>query len=199
MTAPRGGPGIEPAKEWAESLRQHKIKAPIVILADTYEDVFVSLEHALSEAAARKYLSDPDSAYLGILADEIARLTASEARVPRGVRPMRLQSALDEIDRLNGVINTLLTPASVPIVHMEGIGEVRLTKAGARCFGALKHRQGYPVTREALFEAIYFDRPEQDRPASMREVDAYIRDIRKQMIGSTRRIETVRDVGYRML
>lgn len=100
---------------------------------------------------------------------------------------------VDAVNYLLGVVHSLL------MVHPDQPRfAFDLTPMQERLLAALDDHRGMVVSKESLFEAIYFDRIEDDRPESMKIVDVQVSKIRKLLPDGFGSIDCVWGVGYRL-
>lgn len=133
-------------------------------------------EHGISYNAARNALQRRGLKAVVAVKDyrsEVARMTESEA----------VEYLLDCIEALT----------QVETVDVEPWG---LTRTELRVFGCLSSHAGRPVTKESIYNAMYFDRRASDDLPAPKCVDIYVYKVRQKIPQSAGQIRTVRPLGY---
>ena len=91
------------------------------------------------------------------------------------------------------LLNCLDTLTQVETVDVAPWG---LTRMERRLFACLSDHNGRPVTKESLYNAMYFDRYSADELPNVKIVDVVICHVRQKIPEGAGRIETVRSVGF---
>lgn len=104
-----------------------------------------------------------------------------------------------EIESLRHTITILTGRDEGSDVDVPGLGPVRMPKLVRRTYNILRARMGKTVSRNTLFEACYFDKPEDRQPDSLRIVDVLALKVRKAIAGATVELQLDWGVGYRLV
>jgi DNA-binding response OmpR family regulator len=106
---------------------------------------------------------------------------------------IRQRAGAPDVARLTDQISVLCRAALTPSLD-ESWTALKLTKMEARVMRSLAERSGRTVSKGALMDALYFDRP---REAEPKIVDVMVCKIRRKLKGSAWIVETIWGQGYR--
>jgi len=96
-------------------------------------------------------------------------------------------------------MNDAYDPAT-GFIHCTNGGKIRLKNVERRMFEALLKANGRPLTRNQLVDAAYGHLPDTSVPQDeYHAICTRKHDLAKKIVGCTGHIETIRDVGYRLV
>ncbi len=113
------------------------------------------------------------------------------------LRAVAAPKLIDEINSATDSIEVLMPLCDSATSEADMWPTVHLTLNHARLLGALRARMGQTVTKNALMDALYFDRPD-DAPES-KIIDVFICKIRKKIAHTGYAIKTVWGQGYKLV
>ena len=120
-------------------------------------------------------------------------MRSSQEEVETLLAAIRTRAKAPEIARLTDQISVLCRAHLTPSPGQDWLA-AGLTKMEARLMRALTEKPGRMVSKSALMDAMYFDRPHEAEP---KIVDVLVCKIRRKIKGGPWLIETVWGQGYR--